>query len=67
MIGVGTQGRELIRASLLDGQIRFVAVSDIWQYARRYGQNYLKGYGHEVILKPDQWNGPDFLRSELSS
>jgi predicted dehydrogenase len=53
LIGVGTQGRELIRAALLDQQIRFVALCDIWEYARRYGQYYLKSYGHEVNTYAD--------------
>jgi predicted dehydrogenase len=53
LIGAGTQGRELIRASLLDRQVRFVAVCDIWEYARRYGQYYLKNYGYEVNAYAD--------------
>ena len=53
LIGVGTQGRELIRAALLDQDIRFVAVCDIWEYARRYGQYYLKNYGHDANVYAD--------------
>jgi predicted dehydrogenase len=48
LIGVGTRGRELIRAALLADNLRFVAVCDIWEYARRYGQYYLKSYGYDV-------------------
>ncbi len=53
LIGVGTQGRALIRAALLDQHVRFVAVCDIWEYARRYGQYYLKSYGHDVNTYAD--------------
>lgn len=53
LVGVGTQGRELIRASLLDQKVRFVAVCDIWEYARRYGQYYFKSYGHEANAYAD--------------
>lgn len=48
LIGIGSQGRELIRASLLDPRIRIVAICDIWEHARRYGQYYLKSYKFEA-------------------
>lgn len=50
---MGTQGRELIRAALLDPKVRFVAVCDPWEYARRYGQYYLKNYGMEANTYAD--------------
>jgi len=53
IIGVGAQGRVLIDATLKIPGIRFVAVCDIWDYARQYGQRYLKKNGHEVRAYQD--------------
>ncbi|WP_404421034.1 Gfo/Idh/MocA family protein [Nibricoccus sp. IMCC34717] len=48
LVGVGAQGRVLMEAALKIPTIRFVAVCDIWDYARNYGKNFLKKNGHEV-------------------
>ncbi|HKB90008.1 MAG TPA: Gfo/Idh/MocA family oxidoreductase, partial [Opitutaceae bacterium] len=48
LFGVGAQGRALIDASLKIPNIRFVAICDIWDYNRQYGERYLKKNGHEV-------------------
>ena len=48
LVGVGAQGRVLMDAMLKIPGIRFVAVCDIWPYARTYGQRYLKKNGFEV-------------------
>ena len=53
LIGVGLQGRALINAAVLMSNVRFRAVCDVWEYARRYGQYYLKNYGHEVNTYAD--------------
>lgn len=46
--GLGAQGKVLIDATLKIPGIKFVAVCDIWEYARKYGQRLLKKEGHEV-------------------
>jgi predicted dehydrogenase len=48
LIGVGAQGRVLLEDTLKIPGIRFVAVCDIWDYNRQYGQRYLKKFGHSV-------------------
>jgi predicted dehydrogenase len=48
IVGIGAQGRVLIDALLKVTGIRFVAVCDLWEYCRTYGQRYLKKSGHEV-------------------
>jgi predicted dehydrogenase len=48
LVGVGAQGRVLIEAMLKIPGVRFVAVCDIWEYARTYGERYLKRAGFEV-------------------
>lgn len=53
LIGVGLQGRALINAGLQIPGIRFRAICDIWEYARGYGQRYLKKYGHEAPAYAD--------------
>jgi len=53
LIGVGLQGRALINAALKMPNIRFQAVCDIWEYARRYGKYYLENYGHQVNTYAD--------------
>ncbi len=50
LIGVGAQGRVLMEDTLKIPGIRFVAVCDIWDYNRQYGQRYLKKFGH--IVRP---------------
>ena len=48
LVGLGAQGRVLMDAMLKIPGIRFVAICDIWPYARTYGQRYLKKNGFEV-------------------
>jgi len=48
LVGLGAQGRVLMDAMLKIPGVRFVAVCDIWPYARTYGQRYLKKNGFEV-------------------
>ncbi|PTY06919.1 gfo/Idh/MocA family oxidoreductase [Opitutaceae bacterium EW11] len=48
LVGVGAQGRVLMDAVLKIPTVRIVAVCDIWEYARTYGQRYLKKSGFEV-------------------
>lgn len=48
LVGLGAQGRVLLEAALKISSIRFVAVCDIWDYARQYGERLLKKNGHEV-------------------
>lgn len=48
LVGVGAQGRVLIDAMLKIPNVRFVAVCDLWEYARTYGERYLKKAGQEV-------------------
>ncbi len=43
--GLGAQGKVLIDATLKIPGIKFVAVCDIWEYARKYGQRLLKKRG----------------------
>lgn len=48
LVGAGAQGRVLMEAALKIPSVRFVAVCDIWDYARQYGERYLKKSGFEV-------------------
>ena len=48
LIGFGAQGRVLLESLLKIQTIRLVAIVDIWEYARTYGQRYLKKLGVEV-------------------
>ena len=48
VIGVGSQGRNLIDAAMLIRNVRFRAVCDIWAYRRQYGVNRLKSYDQAV-------------------
>ena len=43
LIGFGAEGRVLLEALLKIDMIQLVAIVDIWQYARDYGQKYLAG------------------------
>jgi len=48
LIGFGAQGRVLLESLLKIDGIRLVAICDIWEYARTYGERYLKKMGVEV-------------------
>jgi predicted dehydrogenase len=48
LVGLGAQGRVLMEAALKIPSVRFVAVCDIWDYARQYGKGFLKKSGVEV-------------------
>jgi predicted dehydrogenase len=48
LIGFGAQGRVLLESLLKIDGIQLVAICDIWEYARIYGERYLKKMGHEV-------------------
>jgi predicted dehydrogenase len=48
LIGFGAQGRVLLESLLKIDGIQLVAIVDIWDYARTYGQRYLKKMGVEV-------------------
>ncbi len=47
LIGCGEEGRVLLNAALKIPDIRFVAVCDIWPYARTYGERLLQKFGHD--------------------
>ncbi len=53
LIGIGAQGQVLMEAALKIPYIQFVAVCDIWDYRRQYGERYLKKYGHDVRAYTD--------------
>ncbi|MDR1305344.1 MAG: Gfo/Idh/MocA family oxidoreductase, partial [Verrucomicrobiales bacterium] len=53
IVGCGAQGRVLLEACAKIPNIRFVAVCDIWDYARTYVQRFLKKSGHEVTAYAD--------------
>ena len=42
LIGFGAEGRVLLESLLKINTIRLVAICDIWEYARTYGEKYLK-------------------------
>jgi predicted dehydrogenase len=48
LIGFGAQGRVLLESLLRIDNVHLVAIVDIWEYARTYGERYLKKIGHEV-------------------
>jgi predicted dehydrogenase len=48
LIGFGAEGRVLLESLLIIEGIQLVAVVDIWDYARKYAQRYLKTMGVEV-------------------
>jgi predicted dehydrogenase len=48
LIGFGAEGRVLLESLLKIQTIQLVAICDIWDYARNYGQRYLKVQGVEV-------------------
>jgi predicted dehydrogenase len=53
LLGVGAQGQVLMEAALRIPYVRFVAVCDIWDYRRTYGERYLKKSGHDVRAYTD--------------
>ncbi len=55
MIGVGSQGRNLLNNCLkiTDVPLRFVAISDVWAYHQKYGANILKKYDQPVNVYAD--------------
>lgn len=48
LIGFGAEGRVLLESLLKIDSIRLVAVCDIWDYARKYAERYLKAMGVTV-------------------
>jgi predicted dehydrogenase len=48
LVGFGAQGRVLLESLLKMDGIQLVAICDIWEYARTYGERYLKKMGVEV-------------------
>jgi predicted dehydrogenase len=48
LIGFGAQGRVLLESLLKIDGVRLVAIVDIWEYARTYGERYLKKMGQPV-------------------
>ena len=48
LVGFGAQGRVLLESLLKIYGVRLVAICDIWEYARTYGERYLKKMGVEV-------------------
>ena len=48
LIGFGAEGRVLLESLLKIQTVNLVAICDIWDYARNYGQRYLKAQGVEV-------------------
>jgi predicted dehydrogenase len=48
LIGFGAQGRVLLESILKIDSVRLVAIVDVWEYARTYGQRYLSKMGVEV-------------------
>ncbi len=48
LIGFGAEGRVLLESLLKIDMIKLVAIVDIWQYARDYGQKYLEKQGVKV-------------------
>ncbi len=48
LIGFGAQGRVLLESLLKIDGLQLVALCDIWEYARTYGERYLKKIGVTV-------------------
>jgi predicted dehydrogenase len=48
LVGYGAQGRVLAESLLKIGDIKLVALCDIWDYARTYGERYFKSVGVDV-------------------
>ena len=48
LVGYGAQGRVLAESLLKIGDIKLVALCDMWDYARTYGERSFKSVGVEV-------------------
>ncbi len=48
LIGFGAQGRVLLESLLKIDSIHLVAIVDVWEYARTYGERYLEKMGLKV-------------------
>lgn len=48
LVGYGAQGRVLAESLLKLGDVRIVALCDIWDYSRTYGERYFKSNGVDV-------------------
>jgi predicted dehydrogenase len=53
LIGYGAQGRVLAESLLKIGDIKLVALCDLWDYARTYGQRYFKSNGIDLAVYSD--------------
>ena len=53
LLGAGIQGRALVNAAILIPNIRFRAVSDLWEPSRRTTKTLLQRYGHDVAVYAD--------------
>jgi predicted dehydrogenase len=62
LIGFGAQGRVLLESLLKIDSVRLVAIVDVWDYARTYGERYLKKIGNEVRAYE---NYDDLLAAEI--
>ena len=48
LVGYGAQGRVLAESLLKIGDIKLVALCDIWDYARTYGERFFKSVGVDL-------------------
>ncbi|MCS6242336.1 MAG: Gfo/Idh/MocA family oxidoreductase [Opitutus sp.] len=48
LVGYGAQGRVLAESLLKIGDIKLVALCDMWDYARTYGERYFKAAGVDL-------------------
>lgn len=78
IIGLGSQGKNLLTKCLKIPGIRFVAVCDVWPMRQEYGQKLLKKYDQTVNVYADYQEmldkepqldavivaGPDFVHAE---
>ncbi len=53
LVGYGAQGRVLAESLLKIGDIKLVALCDLWDYARTYGQRYFKSNGVDLAVYSD--------------
>ncbi|MDR2462603.1 MAG: Gfo/Idh/MocA family oxidoreductase [Verrucomicrobiales bacterium] len=63
IVGCGAQGQVLLNACAKIPGIKFVAICDIWDYARKYVSRTLKNAGHEPNVYTDF---EDLLEKEKS-